>query len=140
MFSLVITEPAVARTRLLGLGSKLYPSNMPRMLNKDLSRFMLSLSRIRRNRASGRKTLLARVENWQLTVSTSNEQRSFCKESLERLLEMPFRQILFLFCTGSMNDTTNLLLHHPLLLSRYHTCCSKNSVLAFQGNSFFEPY
>ena len=34
---IVISEPAVASTRLLGLGSKLYPSNMPRMLNKDLT-------------------------------------------------------------------------------------------------------
>ena len=82
---MAITEPAVASTRLLSLSAKLYPSNMPRMVNKDFSRFMLSLSRIRQNRASGRKTLLARVENWQLTVSTSSDQRSFCKESSERL-------------------------------------------------------
>ena len=34
---MVITEPAVPSARLLGLGSKLYPSNMTRMLNKDLS-------------------------------------------------------------------------------------------------------
>ena len=33
---MVITEPAVASKRLLGLGSKLYPSNLQRMLNKDL--------------------------------------------------------------------------------------------------------
>ena len=32
-----ITEPAVPSARLLGLGSKLYPSNMQRMLNKDLT-------------------------------------------------------------------------------------------------------
>ena len=35
---MTITEPSVSRDRLLGLGSKLYPSNMPRMLNKDLTR------------------------------------------------------------------------------------------------------
>ena len=40
---MVVTEPAVASAWLLGLGSKLYPSNMPRMLNKDLTRFVLSL-------------------------------------------------------------------------------------------------
>ena len=44
---------------LLGLGSKLYPRNMQRMLNKDLTRFMQSLSREHQNRASKRKALLA---------------------------------------------------------------------------------
>ena len=37
---MVITEPTVPSAR--GLGSKLYPSNMPRMLNKDLARFKQS--------------------------------------------------------------------------------------------------
>ena len=37
---MIITEPAVPSTQLLGLGSKLYPSNMLCMLNKDLTRFM----------------------------------------------------------------------------------------------------
>ena len=41
---MVITEPAVASSQLLGLGLKLYPSNMPRMLNKHLTRFMQSES------------------------------------------------------------------------------------------------
>ena len=36
---MVIAEPAVPSTRLLGLGSRPYPNNMPRMLNKDLYRF-----------------------------------------------------------------------------------------------------
>ena len=35
---MVTNDPAVTSTRLLGLGSKLYPSSMPRMLNKDLTR------------------------------------------------------------------------------------------------------
>ena len=35
--SLRITEPAVPSARLLVLGSKLYPSSMQRMLNKDLT-------------------------------------------------------------------------------------------------------
>ena len=39
---MVITDPAVPSARLLGLGSKLYPSNMQRMLNKDLTRFKQS--------------------------------------------------------------------------------------------------
>ena len=55
---MVVTEPAVASAWLLGLGSKLYPSNMPRMLNKDLTRFVLSLYWVRQNRANGRKALL----------------------------------------------------------------------------------
>ena len=37
---MILTEPAVPSTQLLGLGSKLYPSNMLCMLNKDLTRFM----------------------------------------------------------------------------------------------------
>ena len=56
---LVITEPAVTSARLLGLGSKLYPSNMQRMLNKDFTGFMQSLFRVHQNRASERKAPLA---------------------------------------------------------------------------------
>ena len=41
---MVITEPAVASTGLLGLSSKLHPSDRSRMLNKDLTSFMHSLS------------------------------------------------------------------------------------------------
>ena len=40
----LIIEPAVPSTRLLGLSSKLYPSNKQHMLNKDFSRFMESLT------------------------------------------------------------------------------------------------
>ena len=43
---MVITEPTVASARLLGLGSRLYPSSILRMLNKDLTRLMQSLSRV----------------------------------------------------------------------------------------------
>ena len=57
---MALTEPAVASARLLGLGSKLYPRlKMPQMLNKNLARFMHSLSQVRQNRASERKVLLA---------------------------------------------------------------------------------
>ena len=41
---MVIANPAVASTRLLGLDSKLYPSNMSHMLNKDLTRSMQNQS------------------------------------------------------------------------------------------------
>ena len=48
-----------ARSGILGLGSRLYPGNMQRIFNKDLTRFMQSPSRERQNRASKRKALLA---------------------------------------------------------------------------------
>ena len=48
-----------ARSGILGLGSRLYPGNMQRIFNKDLTRFMQSLSRECQNRASKRKALLA---------------------------------------------------------------------------------
>ena len=40
-------EPQYQSARELGLGSKLYPSNIQGMLNKDLIPFMQSLSRVR---------------------------------------------------------------------------------------------
>ena len=46
---MVVTKPAEESAQLLGLGSKLYPSNIPCMLNKDLTRFMQSLSWVRQN-------------------------------------------------------------------------------------------
>ena len=48
-----------ARSGILGLGSRLYPGNMQRISNKDLTRLMQSLSRECQNRASKRKALLA---------------------------------------------------------------------------------
>ena len=62
----VTTEPAVPSARLLGLGSKLYPSNMLRMLNKNLNCFVQCLSSARQNRASERQVLLA--ENYSLST------------------------------------------------------------------------
>ena len=41
---MLIPEITVASEWLLGLGSKLYPSDMQRMLNKDLTQFVQSLS------------------------------------------------------------------------------------------------
>ena len=43
--AMVIAEPTVPSARLLGLGSRLYPSNMPCMRNKDRTRFKQRLSR-----------------------------------------------------------------------------------------------
>ena len=51
---IVKTKPAIASTQLLGQDLKLYPSNMQRMLNKDLTRFMQSLSWELRNCSSER--------------------------------------------------------------------------------------
>ena len=45
-----ITEPAVPSKRILGLGLTLYLSNMQRVLNKSLRRFMQSPPRVRQNR------------------------------------------------------------------------------------------
>ena len=42
---MVITESDVPNARLLGEGLKLYPSNIQCMFNKDLIRYMQSLSR-----------------------------------------------------------------------------------------------
>ena len=56
---MVTTEPAVASAQTLGLGSKVYPCKMQHKLNKDFTPFMQSLSRVRQNRASERKALLA---------------------------------------------------------------------------------
>ena len=55
---MVTTEPSVACAWVVGLGSKLYLRNMPRMLNKDVTRFMPGFSRVRHNQASGRKGAL----------------------------------------------------------------------------------
>ena len=56
---MVITEPVIPSAQLLGRALKLYPSNMPRMLNKDLTRVMQSPSRVNQNRVSKRKALLS---------------------------------------------------------------------------------
>ena len=58
----IITGPAVPLgTRLLDLGSKLFPSNIQRMLNENLTRFTQSLLKYSKNWASKRKFLLARL-------------------------------------------------------------------------------
>lgn len=56
---MAIREPAEPNAHLLGLGSKLYPSNKQHMLCKDLTPFMHSLSWERQSRASERKALIA---------------------------------------------------------------------------------
>lgn len=66
-----ITEPAVPSKRILGLGSTLYLSNMQRMLNNSLSRFIQSLLRVRQNRLRKEKLCCqgATVRKKNLTVN-----------------------------------------------------------------------
>ena len=78
---LVITMPAEASAQLLGLGSKLYPSNIPSTLNKDLTWFMQSLSRVHWNQTSEKRALLAggmsvTLSEWQVT--DNNLVVTFC--------------------------------------------------------------
>ena len=61
---MIRTEPAVPTARLLGLDSKLYPSKMQHMLNKDFTRFMPRLCPVQQNRASERKALLDLLTGW----------------------------------------------------------------------------
>ena len=68
---MVVTEPTVPSTRPLSLGLKLYPSNMQRMRNEDLTRFMHSLSWVRQNGASERKALIAGCTHFSLTTDCS---------------------------------------------------------------------
>ena len=64
---MVINKPAVASARLLGIGSKLYPHNMPCMLSNYLTRITQGLSRVRKNRSGERKPLLTGCCYWRPT-------------------------------------------------------------------------
>ena len=48
----------------------------------------------------------------------------------------------FLSCIGLVNDTSNLLFHHALLIARYHICFSmaNKKALTLHGNYFFELF
>ena len=61
-----VTDPDGQRAQLLGLGSKWSPANMLYMLQKDLMRFLWSLSQVCQNQASERKGLLA---EWDLVYT-----------------------------------------------------------------------
>ena len=88
----------------------------------------------------------------------SNDQCSFCKESSETLVhhfwECPFvksfwneignwmknsscfanEEFSFLSCIGLVNDTTNLLFHHALLIARNPYISFNKKVLTLHGN------
>ena len=66
---MIVTEPAVPSEHLLGLGSKLYPSNKQHILNKDFTRVMKSLYRLPNNPASERSYRTVNLDN---TVFLSN--------------------------------------------------------------------
>ena len=65
---MVITEPAVPSARLLGLGLKQYPRNEERMLNKDLTRIVQSLSRVRQNQQIKERGLKASAVVFQSVI------------------------------------------------------------------------
>ena len=73
---MVVTEPAVASAWLIGLGSKLYPSNIPCMLDKYLTRFVQSLYWVRQNRANERKSLLIGWFHVGSMIGYATDQRS----------------------------------------------------------------
>ena len=66
-----------ARSGMLGLGWRLYPGNMQSIFNKDLTRFIQSLSRERQNRASKRKALPAAWGSEDDGVFRSEYQKPF---------------------------------------------------------------
>ena len=92
----------------------------------------------------------------------SNDQCSFCKESSETLLhlfwECPLvksfwneignwmknsscflnEEFSVLSCIGLVNNTTNLLFHHALLIARYHIYFSKQKGLNPSWELFFQ--
>ena len=74
---LLITKSAVPSARLLGLGSKLYPSKIQRMLNNDSSRVCLEYSASRMGfltilRLSPRKSII--FEDFIYRGSSSNKE------------------------------------------------------------------
>ena len=87
---MVITEPVVPSARLLGLGSRLCPSNMQRMLNKDLTQFKQSLSRVRQNLESERKALLAGLS----VVRSFGDFIDSCRNSNKQNSHLAFEHVL----------------------------------------------
>ena len=87
---IVITEPAVQSAWLLGLGSRLYPSNMQRVLNKDLTQFRQSLSRVRQNLESERKVLLAGLS----VIRPFGDFIDSCRNSYKQNSHLAFGHVL----------------------------------------------
>ena len=87
---IVITEPAVQSAWVLGMGSRLYPSNMQRVLNKDLTQFRQSLSRVRQNLESERKALLAGLS----VVRRFGDFIDSCRNSYKQNSHLAFGHVL----------------------------------------------
>ena len=101
----------------VGLGSKLYPSNMSHILTKDLTQFMQSLSQVCQNWASKRKVLLERVQiahNNSQWLCTINHRCTTCKDKNSCTLTL----IIILYDTGcfsSVHSITNKPVKCPLV-------------------------
>jgi len=73
----VIAEPTVPSARLLNLGSKLYPNNMQRMLNKDLTR-----SRVHKKSSKRKKRSIDRMSKIELRPKTGATQWSKVRKQI----------------------------------------------------------
>ena len=89
-----ITEPTVSSAWPLGLGSKLFPSNMQRMLNKALTRLMQSLSRVRQNGAAIGKERLYWLGTFRPEIRPPSQVGSFWAERVVMLLWCTFSFVL----------------------------------------------
>ena len=69
---MVITDPAVPNCWLFCLCSKLYPSNMQHMLDKDLTPFILDLFLSMPKLSKWKKSSASRVSFWQLPFQISS--------------------------------------------------------------------
>ena len=105
------------------------------------------------------------IENWQRTISFSKLESNLMilinavsvKKARKLFWEFPFvesfwseisnwmkksscflnEEFSFLSCIGLVNDTTNLLFHHALLIARYHIYFSKQKGLNPSWELFF---
>ena len=94
-----VTDPDGQRAQLLGLGSKWSPTNMLYMPQKDLMRFLQSLSQVCQNQASERKALLA---EWDLVYTHGGYSWEFLMGVC-----CPVLQILTRYQTKKCNFSTS---------------------------------
>ena len=71
---MVITEPRCTKLLVIALGSKLYPSNIQHMRNKDLTPFMLDLFLSMPKLSKWKESSASRVIFWQLLFQISNRR------------------------------------------------------------------
>ena len=117
---MVTSEPAVTSAQLLGLGSKLYHSNMQHMLNEDNTRFIQSPSRVRQNRGSERKAVLAgTVRAPQFTLQTSAQQTRDRKRIKKK------NKKFIVYSSGPLIDYTDVLMAFLFYSSAQTSTCTK---------------